>query len=306
MSAAAHLIASHQHFITAHVQAFRETGNVFLLFRAMALIFQQRRALELVHGAYCTLFHPPSALWPENEGVLIPRIKNAFAGLPGGFLSRERIVELYSSTFRVELLPSDFCGSRTESVWQEENFLVIGEYGDYPRIAWITADACVVSEHYRQTPGVRHIHAIQQFGSEGQFLVSTGDTRKLLDLWSVQTRGVAFVRRMKRHLAGFTAAIEINSEYYFGTDFSGRPNWIETLGGRKFFFPSKAYRLQVADFYGFLNRYIVAINTELVVVGGRRTLSVFDTATERFLYCEYWSPLAHEPLEHGVESSFLT
>jgi hypothetical protein len=101
-------------------------------------------------------------------------------------------------------------------------------------------------------------------------------------------------------MAGFTAVIRVNGEYYFGTDFSGRPNWIETMGGSRYFFPQKAYRLQVTDFHAFLDRYLLAFNTELLVVGGRKTLSIFDTLSRHFIYCENWPLEELQALRHAV------
>ena len=42
---------------------------------------------------------------------------------------------------------------------------------------------------------------------------------------------VRYVRTLMKRLAGFTAAAEVGGEYYFGSDFSGRPNFIKVLGG---------------------------------------------------------------------------
>jgi hypothetical protein len=125
-------------------------------------------------------------------------------------------------------------------------------------------------------------------GDSGEFLVSTGDTHKFLDLWIARNGKVSFVRRLRKHLAGFTAAVRVNGDYYFGTDFSNRPNFITRLGGEKYFFPSKAYRLHVTAFYAYFDRYIVSINEEFRIVGGRRTLSVFDAVQKQFIFCEEW------------------
>ena len=127
-------------------------------------------------------------------------------------------------------------------------------------------------------------------------MVSTGDTRKFLDLWSAAGGSVRFVRRLRHRLAGFTAGAPVGDEHYFGTDFSGRPNYIETMAGSKYFFPRKADRLFVAAFKVFFDRYLVSISTELEVVGGRKVLSIFDTQERRFLCCEYWVPAALQPV----------
>ena len=298
---ATQLIASHPSFITAHVQQFRATGNLLALFKALTLVVRQHRTLELISGAYCTLFHPPSAVRRcHQDSGLASMLGDNSAIAPQGTLTRERIVERYGGKFSVAALPRDFHSARAESVCDNGNHLVIGEYGESPRIAYVTPNACVVSEHYRHDPGVRHIHSIESYGDSGEFLVSTGDSRKFLDLWVASEGEARFVRRLKSHLAGFTAAIRVNGEYYFGTDFSSRPNWIETLAGARYFFPQKAYRLHVTDFHALLDRYLLAINTELVVVGGRKTLSIFDTLSRRFIYCEYWPEAEARALRHAA------
>jgi hypothetical protein len=133
--------------------------------------------------------------------------------------------------------------------------------------------------------------------------VSTGDTRKFLDLWTVSRGGMSFTRRLRQRLAGFTAAVEVNGDYFFGSDFSSRPNFIETLGGRRYFFPEKAYKLRADLFYAFFDRYIAAINKELDVLGGRRTLSVFDTVKEEFVFCDHLNLDAIPPARHPDAAS---
>jgi hypothetical protein len=81
---------------------------------------------------------------------------------------------------------------------------------------------------------------------------------------------------------------KVNGEYFFGTDFSSRPNCIQTLDGTKYFFPEKAYKLYVAAFFAFFDRYFVCVNTELSAVGPTKTVSVFDAHRRRFVFCEYW------------------
>jgi hypothetical protein len=284
-------LINHHSFITAQIQRFRDTGSVLALFKALALILRQHRTHELISGAYCSLFHRPSALRRTGQHqALLSLLQDTDAIAPQGILTRDEILARHRERFCVASLPADFSCGRSESIWDGGTHLIIGEYGESSRIAHITSDSCVVNDHYRHVPGVRHIHSIEKHGKAGEFLVSTGDSRKFLDLWVARGGAADFVRRLSKHLAGFTAAITINGECYFGTDFSGRPNWIETLRGAKYFFPQKAYRLHVTDFQAFLDRYILAINTELVVVGGRKTLSIFDTVSRSFLYCEYFSP----------------
>jgi hypothetical protein len=273
--------------ITVQLQKFRETKNVVFLLRAVLLVMRQQRFLELLYGLYCNLFYRPSDLHTsEDQAALIAILKERSAWIPEVVLFRDQLVELYGGAFKIAELPPDFLLARRESVWLEGKRLIIGEYGENSRIACVTPESCVVSSYYRQVPGVRHIHAVEPYGDSGEFLVSTGDSCKFLDLWVVEDGKMSFVTRLSSRLAGYTAAARVNGEYYFGTDFSSRPNFITTLGGAQYFFPSKAYNLHVTSFHTYFDRYIVSINSELEVVGGRRVLSIFDTVTRRFIYCE--------------------
>ena len=43
----------------------------------------------------------------------------------------------------------------------------------------------------------------------------------------------------------------------------------------------------VVAFYSFLDRYIVAINCDMLQFGDRKTLSIFDVIREEFIFCDY-------------------
>jgi hypothetical protein len=307
-------------FITAHIQGFRETGSLRFLLAAVVLTMRQGRTMELLYGGYCSLFRRPSTVSPaENEAALIALIKQKVGSIYRNVLSIAEVLEQYGSTFKVALLPEDFRSARGESIWQEgEDFLIIGEYGERARLALVTTDSCVISDHYEHVRGVRHIHSVERYGNSGEFLVATGDSRKFLDVWAHQNGRLHFVRRLRSHLAGFTAAVQVNGEYYFGTDFSSRPNYLTTLRGPKCFFPPKAYTMFVTAFFVFFDRYLVSVNNELDVIGRNRTLSVFDTLQQKFIYCDYWAAPAADVAareltvagERGVQakptSGFLT
>jgi hypothetical protein len=276
--------------ITAHLQSFRRTRSLASLVAGLVLVVRQNRTLELLYGLYCKLFHRASKVFThEGDATLVAVLKEKVSLAHRVALSRSQLIQRYGTGFRIELLPPDFESARAESIWQEgNNLLIIGEYGEGARLALVTRDRCVVNEHYRRVRGVRHIHSVERFRQTGEFLVATGDSKKFLDLWEVRDGELHFIRRVRRHLAGFTAAVQVHGEYYFGTDFSSRPNYIMTLHGAKYFFPPRAYNLFVTGFHVFLDRYIVAVNNELMAAGGRRTLSVFDTLRRNFVYCEYW------------------
>ncbi len=151
----------------------------------------------------------------------------------------------------------------------------------------VTPDSCCISDYYNHVPGVRHIHSVCKKGDLGEIYIATGDSSKLLDLWTIDGCKLEFVKTIKRRLAGYTAIVELNDNHYFGTDFSNRPNYIETLEGKKYFFPTKAYTKQAVAFFPLLERYIISVNTDVYPLGDRSTLSVFDTAEEEFVFCDY-------------------
>ena len=274
-------------FITSHVQRFRETKDVLSLVRALILIVSQGRTLELIYGGYCSLFHPPSLVASCGEEVRTSILGHRDEFLHSPVLTRDQVLRAYGGEFKVCSLPADFAFAMRHSICRMGDGLIIGEYGEDSRIAYVTPEACTINDHYRAVPQVRHIHAVVRYGDAEQFLVATGDGAKVLDLW-VQTAGeLRFVKRLRRYLAGFTAVARVKGEYYFGSDFSGRPNFIETLQGDKYFFPVKAYKLFVSRFFVFHDRYIVSVNNELVVSGGRKTLSIFDVVEKRFILCDY-------------------
>lgn len=274
--------------LTELVHRFRATRSLRVLLQLLVSLVRQRRAVEAAYGAWCSVFHPPSAVHPPDDPEALDRIlrrKAEFA--QHAVLFRSQLLRLYGGTAAVGDLPAGFAAARRESVWLDDGRLILGEYGEGARLACITRHACVISDHYARVPGVRHIHAVQKFGGTGQFLVCTGDGHKFLDLWVAEGDEIHFVRRLSKRLAGYTAAAEVGGRYWFGTDFSGRPNFITPLGGPKYFFPEKAYTMHAAAFHVLFDRYIVSVNKELNLSGGRRALCVFDTRVRRFVYCDY-------------------
>ena len=280
-----------------HVQATKSLPALALL--AVSVV-RQRRTVELLYGGHCALFHRPSPVYPPDDADAIDQILGRRAEFAQhAVLYRHQLMRDYGDRVALGRLPASFVAARRESVWEENGRLILGEYGEGARIACITDRACVVNDHYERIPGVRHIHSIQKYDGTGEFLVATGDGHKYLDLWTCSGSEVRFVRTMMKRLAGFTAAAEVGGEYYFGSDFSGRPNFIRVLGGPRYFFPTKAYLMHAAAFHVLFDRYLVSVNKELNVSGGRRALSVFDTRTRRFVYCDYMPTTApHLALDH--------
>jgi hypothetical protein len=272
--------------ITELVHRFRATGSLRVLMHLAASIARQRRALELLYGGYCAALYRPSPVHPPAEPEALDRIlsrRHEFTRR--AVVSRDELLRTYRDQPGIHDLPAGFSCVRRESVWLQNSRLILGEYGEGARLVCISGGTCLVSEHYTRMAGVRHIHSIQKYGNAGEFLVATGDGLKMLDLWRAGRRGLQFVRRLQKRLAGYTAAAEVGGEYYFGSDFSGRPNFIAVLGGGRYFFPAKAYLMHAAAFHVLFDRYIVSVNKELNMSGGRRALCVFDARTRRFVYC---------------------
>jgi hypothetical protein len=278
--------------ITGHLRAFRDGRDPLGLLRALRLIVRQKRTVEALYGVYCDLAHRPSEAPPAAAVELPPSILGGRHLRRPARLTRERLLRLYGGEYDVRGLPQNFRHARTQSIRRAPDGLLIGEYGEGSRIAYVTRRSCTLNSHYADVEGVRHIHSILPYEDDGRFLVTTGDGAKVLDLWARSGGELRFVRRLRKRLAGYTAAARVNGEYWFGSDFSGRPNYLETLEGKRFFFPPKAYRMFVADFFVFYDRYLVSVNRELRMAGGRRTVSVFDTARRRFLYCDFLTPAA--------------
>lgn len=276
--------------ITGYIAKFRATKNISHLVKAAVLTLLQRRTGELLYGAHCGLFFRPSLVKNPDGDYPLAQIlgEREFLTCDKLAFSRTRLIELWGEDFNVRFLPSDFGGVRSESIVQDEDGLIVGEYAERrARLAYATRESCFVSDYYDHVPGVRHIHSLLGYGNSGEILVATGDSRKVLDLWVAADRKLRFVKRIRTSLAGYTAAIEVNGDCYFGTDFSSRPNYIETLEGEKYFFPKKAYKMSAITFHSFAGRYIVALSGDMPQFGDRKTLSVFDATRREFIFCEY-------------------
>jgi len=271
---------------------FRSTKNPLLLLKAVALIATQGRIDEVLHGLYCKIFHRPSPVYPLEDKDLrdgiIEATKRAYCARQF-LVPRDQLIEDYGKSFAVHALPQDLAGCSSEGIVIIDDLLVLGEYGNgdtSAKIALVKQDNCHIVEFYNRLPGVLHIHAIHKY-SDTEILVSTGDTKKLLDLWRIDGNEISFKTRLKKRLAGYTGCAEVAQRHFFGTDFAGRPNYIATLEGEKYFFPEKAFRMYVLAFYPFFNRYIASVSGGLYSLGGRKTLSIFDTVNRKFTYCEY-------------------
>ena len=287
--------------ITENIVKFKATKNIYYLFKAIFMVLQRGRTHELLYGVYCKFAHKPSVVAKENNehdsvfiNDMLTYFKDNMRELKREFISVEQLAELYGERYAIHTLVDDFAGTRSESIIEIDNHLIVGEYGmddNSARIAMITSKTSFINDHYMHVSGVRHIHALHRYNDTGELLVATGDRLKMLDLWSFKSGHnlaptLTFNKRIKRFLAGYTAITHVKGDFYFGTDFSARPNYIETNEGQKFFFPPAAYTLFVMNFSLYKERYIIALNSDLEELGSGKALSLFDTHTKQFIYSE--------------------
>ncbi|MDA9511151.1 hypothetical protein XI09_42175 [Bradyrhizobium sp. CCBAU 11386] len=232
--------------------------------------------------------HRSSALSLIRRGAIELLRLRCFDGL---YFDRDNILERYAHRYAVNDIPHDFSGARLEAIIETQGRLVLGEYADNSaRLLCIDATKCVVIKLYCDAPHVRHIHAIHMSEAERCIFVTTGDGSKFLDKWEFSSGELVFIARIKKHLAGHTAAINANGKDYFGTDFSSRPNYLERLDGKRFFFPTLAYKMAVLHMSLLNERYIVCLSGEHRPLGKRCAVSIFDSMREIFIHCDYIEP----------------
>lgn len=282
--------------ISENIVKFKESRNPYYLLKATWMVLKRGRTHELLWGVYCKVAYKPSLVSPQDITNILEDFAINRKTYKREFRKTEQLREIYADKYAVDQIPDYYFGTRIESLVELDNVLLVGEYGfddNSSHIAVVSHNNCSANDHYMHESGIRHIHALVPYpeGSSDiikQFLVATGDRLKVLDLWELDSnsQSIRFVKRLKRFLAGYTAMQRVNGDYYFGTDFSGRPNYIETLEGKKFFFPEPAYNMFVVGFHVFDDRYILSVNSELDDFGAKKAISIFDTHTETFVYCK--------------------
>lgn len=267
---------------------FKRTKNYSYLLKAIFKIIVERRSVEVMWSLVCFLMLRPSPVVGScSQMDLITKAKN-WAEKETFIFDRVQLEALFGDKFSVDKMPDDFLIARSESVLLVDQCLIIGEYAENSaRIILLTANSCIVESFYNKMSGVRHIHAIHNEISTSNILVSTGDGSKVLDRWVLNSEKLQFNTRVKKRFAGYTAAVSVGGVDYFGTDFSSRPNYLETLLGNKYPFPIAAYNMYVIRLDAFDDRYICAVSTQHGAIGNRKALSIFDVKQEEFVYCDY-------------------
>lgn len=288
-------------YISFELARLRTTGNPLYLVKAALLVLRQGRVRELVVGAYWLLRHRPPATLPPSSPAVAQLVAAQLPRLLGRDLwSRDDIVGALRGDDTAPLdsgrLPADFAGARREAIARAPGVAVIGEYGEArKRLCLVTAAGCHVATVYEDDPRVRHIHAVFAAG-DGEVIVTTGDSARYLDRWRIEGPQLVFVRREARSLAGHTAIARVGGRLFLGSDWSSRPNHIETDDGRRYPVPRPASYMYAVAFHVPDGRHLVTLHTSLSVFGGRRAVSVFDTQARRFVHCDLGpeAMLAHE------------
>lgn len=188
--------------LTANIVLFKKTKTPGYLLKAICLIIQQRRSLEVIWSLYCLFrFRPSSIIESENIHELANRANSC---VPTIFTyTRVQLNERFGDDYAINQLPYDFKRARPESIVLTEWGMIIGEYGEKSaRIALIDRKTCYIDDYYNKMSGVRHIHSIHKEISGNKFYVSTGDGKKVLDRWTIKAGKLTFDYRVCHRLAG--------------------------------------------------------------------------------------------------------
>lgn len=262
---------------------------MYYLIRVIYAVIVQGRIFETVYGIFNEIFSTPSLVnYSQDTKAVLKSIESI--NLEEDVVTRKQLIDEYHPKYAVSELPDDFKYCRREAIIEDRNIIILGEYNKGTKceagIVILTPNECIVNDHYNTKNGFLHIHSLFKIG-EKSLIVTTGDEKKHVDLWKIEEKSLKFKKTIKKYFGGFTAITKIGSSIYYGSDFSYRPNYIESSGGEKYFFPQKSYRKWVSRFFTIDERYIVSINTEVINTKNKKTISIFDTNNQQYIYCEY-------------------
>lgn len=274
--------------ISYYVKDFKSRMNPFSLLMAVYLIFKEGRFIELLYGFYGFLIYRPSKLYADEGNInyfethiqsKLNETYNPFEGL----IFPDYLKHKYGELYKIDLLPEGV-RFRLPSILAGNHWLVLGEYGDASgKLFFYKNQSFQTIESYNMIKGFRHIHCIHP-KNESELFICTGDDKKFLDLWSIEGDCLKFKERLMKRFAGFTAAVKIGKEHYFGSDFSQRPNYIWRFSDRKkFFFPEPCYTMFVMYFEVLNDRYLISYHMHTSNFGGK-SVSVFDTQKDQFVF----------------------
>lgn len=264
--------------ITETVLRFWKQPGLKAFYEAVQKISEQRRLVEAVYGASQLALRKPGALQrceiPSNVLSCAEHILLYEKHLLDQYKSQYPLIDRWIAEIPIRLHGVTQCGDST----------IAGEYGeDRARLFLLTEERSTVCDYYDREPGVRHIHFVHAL-DERRFLVSTGDSKRVLDVWRIADGHLRLERRLMSRLAGFTSVATLGGETYLGTDFSSRPNYLLRLSDRrKFFLPKEAFLKWIWLIEPVENRFLVIGSQALDPIGGARSVSIFDAALGCFV-----------------------
>ena len=261
------------------VMRFRRSRSPRHLLAALRMIVTKRRSMEVLYGAWSFVMNRPGPLSPDGGLDIHETLRRANDLYQGNRMLQLRSVEraLESCRFRHRF---EF---RNHPFQSTNHGITVGEYGEgYPRILISTGDEIVWQRLYESERGVRHIHVVMEY-RENTF-VTTGDSTKFVDQYSLNDGVLRLQRRVMRHLGGFSAACVVDGDCWFGSDFSGRPNYLLNFRSRKkHYFPGAAFRQFCDLILPIDNRLLICLNKDLTNL---RTISMFDIHRGVFVFSE--------------------
>jgi hypothetical protein len=265
--------------ITECIVAFWDRPSPRTLTAAVAIIIRQGRVIEVLYSLVVQLLHRPGQLVPVYEaGHILPLATKRLAATEKAALAD------YLADFPRVARWLGGVTLRLHTVANVGHYTIAGEYGETdPRLFLLDDTGCKVSTHYRGIKGVRHIHCIHPLSQE-RFMVTTGDSLRVADLWRIDAGELRFERRILRFLGGFTAGATAGGRTYFGSDYSSRPNYLWRFEDKKrFYLPAESFRMLVDRMDVVDNRFILVICKTLEAAGGGWQAVIFDTSVERFI-----------------------
>lgn len=271
-----------EHILDA-VMRFRRTGSVKHFLEMLYMIAVKRRCIEVLHGACSLVLRRPSTVSVSGSFSIEETL------LKAGDIFRETHAAQIAAVRGAEqsLGIDDQLFFRHHCFCPVGKGFVVGEYAESnPRLIVSHGDSITLYHPYHGDRGVRHIHTVLEH--EGTVFVTVGDSNKYLDSYRFRNGALRFERRVMRHLGGFSSACILGGDCWFGSDFTGRPNYLFNLRtGRKYYFPQPAYVQFSELMIPIDNRFLVCLNLDLT---NKRTLSVFDVRTSAFEFCEARPP----------------
>lgn len=266
--------------ISQSVADLRKVPSLRGVFRIVRSILSQHRTVEVAHGLACLATQRPGSILAtsfderasEAMGAVISDLSEGGAA---AWRSRFPLVDRW--------LPH--VATRAHGACRVGRFTVVGEYGERAaRLFLLSADSVRCEDHYERCRGVRHIHCVLPVDRH-HFLVSTGDTARYLDRWVIHKGRMRFERTLMRYLGGFTAGVRLGKDMYLGTDFSGRPNYLMRLSDRRrFYLPAGAFLHWIVRMEAVAGRYVAVLGKELDVLGGARSICIFDSREGCFVW----------------------